>query len=41
MKKTRVGRDFVHVHPFAMFSVDTHVDVVGVISRAEGENASE
>jgi hypothetical protein len=41
MKKNRVGKYFVHVHPFAKFSVDTHVDVMGVISRAKGENASE
>jgi hypothetical protein len=41
MRKTRVGRDFVHVHPFPMFFVDKRIDIMGIISRAEGENAYE
>jgi hypothetical protein len=41
MRKTSVGRDFVHVHPFAMFFVDKRIEMMGVISRTEGENVSE
>jgi hypothetical protein len=46
MRKPRVGRDFVRVHPIAIFFVDKHIDIMGIIStllnyRGEGENASE
>jgi hypothetical protein len=39
-------RDFVHVHPFAIFFVDKHIDIMAVIStilnyRVERQNASE
>jgi len=39
-------RDFVHVHQFAIFFVDKHIDIMGVIStllnyRAERQSASE
>jgi len=46
MPTPHVGRDFVHVHPFAIFFVDKHIDIMGTIStllnyRADGENAFE
>jgi hypothetical protein len=46
MRKNHVGRDVVYVHLFAIFFIDKHIDIMGVISMllnygVEGENASE
>jgi len=46
MRKPHVGRDIVYVHLFAIFLIDKHIDIMGVINMllnygAEGENASE